>query len=233
MKHASIKIILFFLCTLCLDAAPAQRFLSKEAVGKLYRAFKVIDMVFAKHQIPYWLDGGSLLGAVRHGGVIPWDDDGDIEVFAGDFSKIVALKEELAEHGLVLHVDMRRCAVARLQIRKPVHIDIFEVMWIKRGRICHLARRKCRKIWKHNFFLRSELFPLQRMAFGPIMVNAPRLPLGYLKRLYGQNVLEMARIRTKAHRHPNHSVRYETFLPAEYVLEDDYLYLFQDDEPKG
>ena len=37
-----------------------------------------IDGVCSKHGIKYWLSSGTLLGAVRHGGLIPWDDDLDI-----------------------------------------------------------------------------------------------------------------------------------------------------------
>ena len=39
-----------------------------------------IDRVCAEHNIKYWLSSGTLLGAMRHGGFIPWDDDLDIEM---------------------------------------------------------------------------------------------------------------------------------------------------------
>ena len=41
-------------------------------------------LVFEKHQLQYWLESGSVLGAFRHGGLIPWDDDLDIGIFEED-----------------------------------------------------------------------------------------------------------------------------------------------------
>ena len=44
-----------------------------------------INKILKKLKIPYWLDGGSLIGALRHKSFIPWDDDIDLCTFEKDF----------------------------------------------------------------------------------------------------------------------------------------------------
>ena len=66
-----------------------------------------IDRVCKKHQITYFADFGTLLGAVRHQGFIPWDDDLDISMKREDYERFLAVAEELPEGYYVrdIHTD--------------------------------------------------------------------------------------------------------------------------------
>ncbi len=60
----------------------------------MLRMLKIFDFLCAKHQIKYFLIGGSLLGAIRHKGFIPWDDDLDVAMTRDNYTKFLHGRKE-------------------------------------------------------------------------------------------------------------------------------------------
>ena len=63
------------------------------------------DRVCKKNQITYWIDFGTLLGAVRHKGFIPWDDDIDISMPPADFKRFMEIGQKELKDGYFLQTE--------------------------------------------------------------------------------------------------------------------------------
>ncbi len=72
---------------------------SQDVVNKIYESFEALDSVLRENGINYSLAWGSQLGATRHEGLIPWDDDGDIAILEEDEQSFLNLKEEFRARG--------------------------------------------------------------------------------------------------------------------------------------
>ena len=63
----------------------------KELWAILLDLWQEFDRVCRKYDLTYYFEGGSLLGAVRHHGFIPWDDDFDVIMFRKDYNRLLEI----------------------------------------------------------------------------------------------------------------------------------------------
>lgn len=71
---------------------------TKETQDRLLEMAKAIADILDRQQVRYFMGFGTLLGAVRHHGFIPWDDDFDMHILDEDYSRaMTALRTELPE----------------------------------------------------------------------------------------------------------------------------------------
>lgn len=78
---------------------------NNEYKNKLLETFDAFDIFCKKHQIKYFAAYGTLLGAVRHQGLIPWDDDIDVFMFPEDYEKFCSLKNSVDGHYEIMDKD--------------------------------------------------------------------------------------------------------------------------------
>jgi hypothetical protein len=171
---------------------------NKNQSNSLYRMMKFVHDIFVKNKIGYWLVGGTLLGAVRHGGVIPWDDDGDICVMIKDVPKITKLIPTFDKAGYELTNEDEEGACNRVRgscswfcIPKKgdgLGLDIF------------IMKEKGKKItyadpdWINSenggincFFWEKHTFPLIPTRFGNFYMYIPNNPIEHLNICYGED----------------------------------------------
>ena len=68
--------------------------LMKHAWAAHLEVLQKVDMICREHDIPYFADWGTLLGAIRHKGFIPWDDDIDICMLRADVKRFLEVVDQ-------------------------------------------------------------------------------------------------------------------------------------------
>ncbi len=75
----------------------------KQAWAATLEVLGEIDKICTRHDINYFADWGTLLGAVRHGGFVPWDDDLDIGMKRDDYDRFRAVADAELPDNYVIH----------------------------------------------------------------------------------------------------------------------------------
>ena len=149
--------------------------------------FKEFDRLCNKYNIPYYAIGGTCIGAIRHNGFIPWDDDMDVAIPIEEFDRFISIaKEELPPYYKVFSssevqhyrylfikiIDTRTTFIEKLEYEyedsyKGIFLDIMPISGIPEN------------------LLYNWLFRLKQ-SYYYVMNNTVRYPLEYVLR--GNNV---------------------------------------------
>lgn len=102
----------------------------KRAWAAQMEVLHVVAGVCKNNEIRYFADGGTLLGAVRHKGMIPWDDDIDICVVREEYNRLIQVLPKALPHGFVvagMYADSERLQKAAFVPHLRVIAD--ETLW--------------------------------------------------------------------------------------------------------
>lgn len=176
---------------------------SKKIILQLYQLMKDVHEVLLLNNIEYWVIGGTLLGAVRHQGIIPWDDDLDICIKKKQLRDFLVLKPIFRQlgyeviflggaHNLYRIFPQNGHQIPGDKNSKFPFMDVFLYTQTDNNIYYGWTSFALHRQDKDVAIYANELYPIKDYAFGDFYVKGPNNPSKYLECCYGKDFLDIA-----------------------------------------
>jgi len=174
---------------------------SEKIIYNIYKMIYIVTYLLDKYNIIYWIEGGTLLGAIRHKGIIPWDEDADIQILDNDEEKLRLLTFELEKYKYSiintwfgLKIFPNDGITIKGHSWKYPSLDIFVMVdkWENNKRKLKYKYKRAEKEFgkcQHSY---DDVFPVKKYKFGSYYLNGPNKPYVYLKSCYGPDWNDVA-----------------------------------------
>lgn len=184
--------------------------------SKLKHLLRTFEQACKSHHVVYWAIGGTLLGAVRHNDIIPWDDDIDLGMVKNDIDTLMQHRDSiLSKFGIHIVPNQITGLHKVIYPHDPsVWLDIFTYVKEPGNQPILRLSQQCKSMWPQDWFQQEHVFPLQSLPFGDTQIASPNNPIDYLNRSYSTSW----RTPRKTHFHTMASFRETPFYTLLWVL---------------
>ena len=167
---------------------------TKPSIVKLmYQMMYDVNRILNANDIMYFAEGGTALGAVRNRGIIPWDDDLDIGIMNTDKKRFLELKKVLRKCGYSMVKTWfgykifltKREKISGFDYSYPF-LDVFFYRKLASGKV-EKVLKAVRDEWPKEYYLKSELEPLQLLPFGDFQIPVANKPKKFFDRIFGKD----------------------------------------------
>lgn len=168
-------------------------------LGKLLDLYRSVAPILTKHKVTFWACSGTLIGAMRHKGIIPWDDDIDLAIPMEAFPQFIAASREMKQNGInIKYIPFYDTNIVKLFW--PGQLQFIDILFVKRAdqeyRFCSpnfKSNGECswvtHNLWKNETFPVDMLYPLREQPFEDTTIPVPAQAVRILKQQFSDKVM--------------------------------------------
>lgn len=172
----------------------------------IYDIVKFTKELCERENIEYFIDGGTMLGCVRDGGQILYDNDADFGITPNNFNKLLSFKNEFEKHNyrVIMYDDKIQIMNTKLyliqgkdekyenvQLRNYAGLDVLVYKPVKDGVFTKyvIKNKEFRSEYPYACHYKNHLYPLKDYTYRcldaePLILKGPNNPKKYLDGTY-------------------------------------------------